>query len=154
MATFDTIQSSDDLKEMVKSVFDMDLPVGGEWGYESESATTLYATDLPLTQLEHTLASMRAHLEMSLMPGKEERYGSINLNESEREVYRKDGKSYHQVTYAVTAMKESQYNAFVDEYKEGYGREDFDLADHFERRKRATLKRQITYWFEIMTETT
>jgi hypothetical protein len=139
---------------MIKSVFDIDLPVGGGWGYESESATTLYATDLPLAQLEHTLASMRAHLEMSLMPAKEERYGSINLNESEREVRRKDGKSYHQVTYAVTAMKESQYNAFVDEYKEGYGREDFDLADHFERRKKATLERQITYWFEIREEMT
>ncbi len=152
MATFDTVQSGGKLKEMVKSVFDIDLPVDGEWGYDSASATILYHSDLPYTQLEHTLASMRTHLEMSLVPGKEERYGSINLNESEREEYQKDGKIFHQVTYAVTAMKESLYNTFVDEYKEGYGKDDFDLADHFDRRKKATLERKIMYWFEIKKE--
>ena len=152
MVTFDTVQSSDNLKEMVKSVFDIDLPIDGEWGYGSESATTIYSTELPLAQLEHTLASMRSHLEMNLMPGKEERYGSINLNESERGEYQKNGRTFHRVTYTVTAMKESLYNAFVDEYKEGYGKADFDLADHFERRKEATLERKITYWFDIRKE--
>ena len=66
--------------------------------------------------------------------------------------YQKNGRTFHRVTYTVTAMKESLYNAFVDEYKEGYGKADFDLADHFERRKEATLERKITYWFDIRKE--
>ena len=152
MVTFDTIESNGDLKEMIKSIFDIELPIGGGWGYDKASATAIYKTDLSLAQLEHTLASMRSHLEMNVTRSKEERYGSINLNESERKEYQEGGKTFHQVTYAVTAMKESLYNAFVDEYKEGYGKVDFNLSDHFERRKKATLERKINYWFEIRKE--
>lgn len=152
MAIFETVQSEGRIDEMIESVFSMKLSVGGDWGYEQSSATIIYASELPLPQLEHTLASMRAHLEMSLMPGKEERYGSINLNESGREAYREKGKLFHRVRYDLTAMKETLYNHFVNEYKEGYGKDDFDMAEHFRRRKEATLERSVEQWFEIRDE--
>ena len=146
---FSRVEADGKLKEMIKSVFDIEMNVDGDWGYSKESPLIIRDSDMPLPQLEHTLASMRAHLEMSLMPGKEERYGSINLNESKREEYQEEGKLLHEVTYAVTAMKESDYSTFIDEYKEHYGKDDFDLADHFERRKKATLVRSETVYFEI-----
>lgn len=146
---FNQVETGGNLKEMIKSAFDIEMPVDGEWGYSMESPLIIRETEMSLPQLEHTLASMRAHLEMSLMPGKEERYGSINLNESEREEHREKDGVIHEVTYTITAMKESDYSTFIDEYKENYGKDDFDLADHFKRRKRATLVRTETVWFKI-----
>jgi len=151
MATFDRFVSDTDIKEIIASVFEISLPVSGGWGYSKDTAIEIGDTDLPLAQLEHTLASMRTHLEMNITRPKEERYGSINLNETAREEMKEDSVKYHKVSYRITAMKESEYNAFVDEYKEGYGKEDFDMADHFERRKQATLIRTETCWFRIAT---
>ena len=46
-------------------------------------------------------------------------------------------------------MREETYAAFIDEYKEGYGKGSFDMEDHFKRRKDATHKREVTHWFDI-----
>ena len=43
-------------------------------------------------------------------------------------------------------MLESDYAKFIDEYKDGYGKEGFDIQDHFKRREEATLKREVVYW--------
>lgn len=149
MILFEKIQSDNNLKEVIKSAFDTDLPVGGGWGYDKGSAIIIKNPDQPLSQLEHLIASMRTYLEMNMTQQKEERYGGINLNETAREEYRDDSHLYHKISYAITAMKEDQYNIFIEEYKEGYGEKEFDLSGHFERRKKATLERAETYWFRI-----
>jgi hypothetical protein len=149
MASFDKVETGEKLREMILSVFDIELPVDGGWGYEEKDPTVIYEGEIPTTQLEHTLASMRAHLEMGLMPSKEERYGSINLNETERKEYQKDNNLFHKVSYTITAMKESEYNAFIEEYKEGYGKDSFDIDAHFRKRKEATLTREENFWFRI-----
>ena len=51
--------------------------------------------------------------------------------------------------YEITAMKENTYALFINEYKEGYGTEGFDLNEHFKRRKEATHTRIVTHWFEV-----
>lgn len=152
MFVAERIESGGNLKEMIESIFDLSLSVDGDWGYTRELATIIGKTDLPIAQLEHTLASMRTHLEMNITRSKEERYGSINLNETDREEIHDNSQVYHKVTYEITAMKEEQYNAFVEEYKEGYGKKDFNLSEHFEKRKKATLSRTESYWFEILPE--
>ncbi|MEY3090441.1 MAG: hypothetical protein RL113_757 [Pseudomonadota bacterium] len=149
MSMFAPIPSGDNIKEVIKTAFDADLPVAGDWGYTQEEATIISSDSHPMTQLEHMLASMRTYIEMNMTLPEQARYGSINLNEINREQITNHTLIYDKVTYEVTAIKEDLYNAFIQEYKEGLGKEGFDISDHFSRRKEATLTREIIYWFEL-----
>ena len=149
MPTFARLKSGDDIREVIKTAFDADLAISGSWGYSQEEATVIEAATVPLLQLEHMLASMRAYIEMNMTLPAEERYGSINLNETQREQIQKGDLVYDKVTYEITAMKEELYTAFINEYKEGLGKEDFDITEHFNQRKKATISRYEVYWFEV-----
>lgn len=149
MIEFEHLKSDNDLKEVIKAAFDADLAVSGNWGYTQELATIIESTDLSLTQLEHMLASMRAYIEMNMTLPEEERYGSINLNETHREQIKSENLIYDKVTYQITAMKEETYTAFIKAYKEGLGTEGFDITEHFNQRKEATIARDEVYWFEV-----
>lgn len=149
MSKFQSIESSDSIKEIIKAAFDVELSLSGGWGYTKELATVIHdAHGRPLDQFEHTLATMRAYIEMNMTLAKEDRYGSINPHEIKREEISEAGLLYDRVTYEITGMKEDIYASFIDEYKENSQKPDFDLADHFNRRKEATLKRTVEHWFE------
>jgi hypothetical protein len=150
MSQFDQIPSGEPIQEVIKAAFDADLPLSGGWGYTKALATVIDANPdtIPLSQLEHMIASMRTYLEMNMTLPEKERYGSINLNETARETVENKEQIFHKVTYEISAMREDTYAAFIEEYKEGYGKEGFDMEDHFKRRKEATLIRVETYWFE------
>lgn len=149
MPNFTPLKSDNDLKEIIKTAFDMNLDISGDWGYTEAAATLIHSTTTPITQLEHIFASMRAYTEMSMTLQKEERYGSINVNEKSREEISSNSRLYHKVTYEVTAMKEEAYNNFIKEYKEKSEEVGFDMADHFQRRKEATIKREVIHWFDV-----
>ncbi len=151
MTTFKKLQENNNIQELIKSTFDADLPVAGNWGYTKENATIIEAVQnsMPLSQLEHMVTSIRAHLEMNITQEKEHRYGGINANERAREEIRREENIYHKVTYEITAIKEDIYNAFIKEYKEGYGKENFDISKHFKERKEATLIREVVHYFEV-----
>ncbi len=151
MTTFNTLQENTNIQELIKTTFDADLPISGDWGYSKEKASIIEALPqgMPLPQLEHTITSIRAHLEMNITQEKENRYGGINANERAREVISSDTAVFDKVTYEITAIKEDLYNAFIKEYKEGYDNEALDLNDHFKRRKEATLTREIVHYFEV-----
>jgi len=148
MLLFEELKSDNDLKQIIKSAFDVDLDIAGSWGYTQELSTIIHSTDTPLVQMEHIFASMRAYVEMNMTQEKEIRYGSINLNEVSRKKIVKDTLLYDVVTYKLTAMKEDIYAHFIKEYKEGYGKNNFDLSEHFTRRENSTLTREVTHWFE------
>jgi hypothetical protein len=151
MSNFKHIPSDNDIRKMIKSAFDADLELDGAWGYSKEESTILQAKDntVPIYQLEHTLALMRAYLEMNMTLEKEARYGSINVNEISREDFKNRGLHYHKINYEISAMKDEAYANFINEYKEGYGKDDFDLTEHFKKRKDATLTRVVVHWFEV-----
>ena len=144
---FKKIPSDDDIQLVIKSSFSADLNIAGGWGYDQESAIILLESDYPTKQLEHTLASMRAHLEMNMTLPKEERYGAINVNELKREKFKQDITKYDIITFKISAILEETYNEFIQEYKAGQDTVDFDVEDHFKRRKEATLIREETMWF-------
>lgn len=149
MSDFQAITSSDPIKEIIKSAFDAELELSGGWGYTKEFVTIIHdANSMPLDQFEHTLTMMRAYIEMNMTLAEEDRYGSINPKEIKREEISEAGLLYDKVTYEVTGMKEDIYASFINEYKENAENPDFDLADHFNRRKEATLKRTVEHWFE------
>lgn len=127
----------------------MDLDISGDWGYTEASSTVIHSSTNPIVQLEHIFASMRAYTEMSMTREKEARYGSINVNETSRDELSQDTRSYHKVVYEVTAMKEEAYTDFIKEYKEKSEEAGFDMADHFQRRKDATVTREVTHWFDV-----
>ncbi|HIP51557.1 MAG TPA: hypothetical protein EYG94_05640 [Campylobacterales bacterium] len=151
MTTFNKLIEQTDIQEFIKTTFDVDFPLSGHWGYEQNKATVIAALpkDMPLKQLQHTLTTIRAHLEMNITQEKENRYGGINANEKSREVISIDNKVYDKVNYEITAIKEDLYNAFIKEYKAGYESEALDLNEHFKRRKEATLIREVVHYFEV-----
>ena len=149
MIEFKQLQSDNDLKEVIKSAFDADLALSGAWGYTKELATVIKSTEVPLKQLEHMIASMRTYIEMNMTLPEDERYGSINLNETQREQIKIDDLVYDKVNYEITAMKEKTYTSFINAYKEGLGTEGFDITEHFNERKKATITRNEEYWFEV-----
>ena len=151
MTTFKKVQENTDIRELIRSTFDVDLPLTGSWGYTEEEATVVEALPegMPLLQLEHIFASIRAHLEMNITQEPANRYGGINVKEKVREQNKIEKGLVDKVTYEVTAMKEDLYDAFIQEYKEGYSKEDFDLNDHFKRREAATLTREVIHYFEV-----
>lgn len=149
MVTFKQLKSDDAIKEVIKTAFDADLDVSGGWGYSQQEATVIESATVPFSQLEHMLASMRTYIEMNMTLPPEERYGSINLNEIHREQIKEDDLVYDKVTYEITAMKEEHYTAFINAYKEGLGKEEFDITEHFNQRKKATISRNETFWFEV-----
>ena len=149
MLEFKQIQNDDHIQEVIKSAFDANFSLSGGWGYTQALATVIHSADAPLSQFEHVLASMRAYLEMNMTLPKEERFGSINLNETHREQIVQNGLLYDKVTYEITAIQEDLYTQFINQYKEGYGKEGFDMTEHFNQRKKATLLRTVEHWFEI-----
>jgi len=152
MPIFQEIQNDKNIKKTIKDTFDVDLSIDGKWGYNTKQATiinTIQNNNMPIPQLEHMLTTMRAHLEMNLTQKKENRYGAINANEKSRASSKDGGLVYDKVTYEITAIKEDLFKQFMQEYKEGYEKEDFDLNEHFKKRKEATLSREVIHFFEV-----
>ena len=148
MSDFQPIISSDPIKDIIKSAFDMEVDISGGWGYDSKNATIIHATNnLPIEQFEHILATMRAYIEMNMTLSEKERYGSINPKEIDRVQMSEFDENLFKVTYEVSAMKEDIYADFINAYKKGYGTKEFDMDAHFKRRKEATLHRTVEHWF-------
>jgi len=146
MQKFKEIVAEENLREFVKVAFNADLEIAGAWGYIQELATVISKeNEGSVAQIEFTLATMRAYLEMNMTLEEEERYGAINLTELKRESL----DNFDKVTYEISAMKERDYKTFIAEYKEKNGEADFNMSQHFQRRKEVTLKREVIYWFKV-----
>ena len=151
MTTFNELPQQENIQEFIKDTFDINFPLTGDWGYNKENATVIneLPKGMPLKQLEHTITSIRAHLQINLTQHKENRHVGINANEKSREVISEGSNTFEKITYEITAMKEELYNAFIKEYKAGYDNEELDLNEHFKRRKEATLIREVVHYFEV-----
>jgi len=151
MTQFDKLKENSDIQLLIKTTFDADLPIAGGWGYSLENASIIKSLpkSMTLPQIEHMITSIRAHLEMNITQEEKNRYAGINANEKSREEVKVENTLFDKVTYNITAIKEDLYNKFIKEYKEGYGKEEFDLNNHFNRRKEATVSRNIVHYFEV-----
>ena len=145
----DDNNTKDNIKNIIKVAFNLDLEVSGSWGYTQDKATIILDKKENINGVELSLATIRANLEMNMTLSEELRYASINLKEISREIINEGDKTYHKVLYEIEAMKESEYKVFIQEYKNNYKVLDFDLEGHFKRRKLATINREVVYFFEI-----
>ena len=151
MPHFKPLEDNLNIQKLIKETFDADLPVHGDWGYTSEKPTVIEALPqgMPLVQLQHTLGTIRAHLEMNITQEEEDRYAGINANEKSSEILSDSSITLNKVTYEITAIEEKRYHAFIKEYKAGYESKELDLNDHFKRRKEATVTREVTQYFDV-----
>lgn len=146
---FQQIEEVDNIKEVIKNLFDVSLNISGGWGYTEKNATIIDSLEgVEIDQFLHMFASIRANIEMNATLEKDDRYGAINLSFKDKKSIMINSKTYSVITFAITAMKEKDYASFIQEYKDGYGKKEFDLAKHFERRKQSTIEREVDYWFE------
>jgi len=143
------LEPVDNISKTIKDIFDVDLSISGGWGYDSSSATIIEnLQDTQAEQFLHMFASMRANIQLNITLDKDEKYGGINLTFIEKKRVKIDDKTYCVVTFKITAMKEKLYAKFIQEYKDGYGKKEFDLADHFNQRKQSTIEDKVDYWFD------
>jgi len=143
--SFKKLKEGDDIREVLRAAYGVELDVSGGWGYDKESPIVIKDKKTSKEQLEYMLATMRANLEMNITQPKEDRYGGVRAEEIKR--VEEDG--IDRVTYLVSGMKESEYEKFIDEYKENFGKENFDIEEHFKRREEATLRLEVEYFFKV-----
>ncbi len=146
--TFYQIEKVDNLSEVLKETFDVDLNISGGWGYDNKSAVVVNDLDVPIDQFLHMFATIRSTIEMNLMLEKDDRYGGINVTFVEGEQFEIENKLYDHVVFEVTGMNENKYAQFIQEYKDNYGKnKDFDMSDHFKRREESTISMRSDFWF-------
>ena len=144
---FEKLPTVDDIAGVLEDIFSLKLNVSGGWAYDNKSALEVNSLDMPIEQFLHTFASMRANIEMNLTLDEENRYGGINVSQKEHKEFEIENQKFDLVTFKITAMKEKDYNHFIQEYKDNYGKEEFDLAKHFEERQKATIEVKSDFWF-------
>ena len=149
---FKELKTVENIKEVIKNLFEVELDISGGWGYDDKSAVITHTLDMPIEQFINLFSTLRTNLEMNFDKSPDERYGGINLSVVEEKSMEKNGYRYLIATFEISAMKEKSYAEFIKEYKENYGKKMFDLNDHFSRRKEATLTGVRECWFLRETE--
>ncbi len=145
MIEFKEINSTDDIKEITKSAFGVDIEISGSWGYSKDKYTDLSKIKENIKGTQELMATMRANMEMNMLLNENERYGSINVHE----IYREQDDGFEKIKYEISAMKESDYKVFIQEYKDNFQDDSFDLENHFNKRKKATIKRNVFHYFKV-----
>lgn len=146
---FKQIESVEDISGLIAEVFDVKLDISGGWGYEHKNPVVVHSLDMPIEQFLNLFASLRANIEMNLTLEEEDRYGGINIHFLEGEQFSIDNKTYDHIQFEITAMKEKEYAKVIQEYKDNYGKNrDFDMNQHFEKRKELSIKVVSDFWFE------
>ncbi len=145
---FNQIEPVENLQEVLKDTFDVDLDISGGWGYDNKSAVTVNTLDIPIDQFLHMFATIRATIEMNLMLDEDERYGGINAVFLEGEQFEIENKLYDHIRFEITAMNGKKYAEFIQKYKDNYGKnKDFDMDEHFKQREESTISVQCDFWF-------
>jgi len=149
MVKFEKIKSGDNIAEVIKTAFTVDLDISGGWGYDEQSATIVQSLKITKNQFTNMFATIRATIEMNLTLEDKDRYTGINQKELQSEKITIDDENYEKITFEISGMDEKIYKDFIKEYKDGYGKKDFDLENHFKRRKENTIIRNEDYWFKF-----
>ena len=143
----ENLPAVDDIAGVVEDVFGVKLAISGGWGYDNTTALVIHNIEVPLEQFFHMFGSMRANVQMNLTLEEQERFGAINLTFVSHKELKVLSEMYDIVTFKITAINEKIYNNFIQEYKENYGKKEFNLEDHFKRRQENTIELLEDFWF-------
>ena len=146
--SFERLPAVDDMSGVIEDMFGVKLDISGGWGYDPKSVVIVNSLDKPIDQFLYTFSNIRANTEMNMILNKEDRYGSINTTFIEGKQIELENVKYDMITFQITAMKEDIYAEFIQEYKDNYAKnKNFDLDDHFKRRKESTITIKSDFWF-------
>lgn len=146
---FEKIDLVDDLSGVINDIFQVELDIDGGWGYDNNNPVIVNSLKMPINEFLDMFAMIRSNIEMNLMLDEEKRFSGINVNFIEGKQVKIDNKIFDVLTYEISAIKEKEYAFFIQEYKDNYGKNlQFDLNDHFERRKKSSISIQTDFWFE------
>lgn len=143
MSEFVKITDKGDIRKIIKDTFNADLDISGGWGYDEKSAVIVHSLHVDKEQFFGMFATIKATIELSILKQEDERYSGINPSIKNIETL----GDFTKVDFEISAIKKQTYNELIKEYKDGYGKRDFDLEKHFEKRKSATLHANMTCWF-------
>jgi len=146
---FENLPAVDDISGVIEDIFGVKLDVSGGWGYDNNSALIVKSLDVPLVQFFQMFASMRANIEMNLTLDEDTRYAGINVTQLEHKEFKIENDKYDILTFKVAGIKEKEYNNFIQEYKENFGKKEFDLDKHFKLREESTIKIESDFWFNF-----
>ncbi len=144
---FEKAQDVENIRETIKNIFDLDLDISGAWGYDQQSALKIEKTDTSFEQFAHTFAIIRSNVEMNIMQEESNRYSGLNVHTQDEKEMTKDERQYKIISFQITATATKQNNELIKEYKENYGKENFDIKGHFQKRKECEITRTIECWF-------
>lgn len=144
---FENLPAVDDISGLIKDIFDVELDISGGWGYNNTSALEIKNLAIPIEQFFQMFASMRANIEMNLTLDEDTRYAGINVTKLEHKTIELENKEYNVLTFKISAIKEKEYNNFIQEYKDNFGKKEFDLEKHFKSREASTIKIESDFWF-------
>jgi hypothetical protein len=145
---FEKVPTVDNISEVIEETFGVKLDISGGWGYDDKSAVVVHSLDMPIDQFLFMFSSIRANIEMNMTLDEDDRYGGINTEFIDGTQIEINNKAYDMISFEITAMKESTYAYFIQEYKDNYGiNKDFDLDEHFKKRKENTIHLKQEYWF-------
>ncbi|MEA2098606.1 MAG: hypothetical protein U9P72_00580 [Campylobacterota bacterium] len=146
---FKKAQDVENIKETIKDIFDLELDISGGWGYDQQSALKIKKLDCSFEQFAHTFAIIRSNVEMNIMQEESNSHSGLNVHIENQKEITENGIDYKIVSFKVTATLTQLNKEFIKEYKENYGKESFDIQEHFQRRKEAEITRTIECWFDI-----
>jgi len=150
--TFKKLPEVDNISEVINDVFGVQLDISGGWGYDTSMPVIINSLDIPKDQFFHMFGSIRANIQMNLSLEEDERYGAINVILDDKKKSTVDNFEYDIIKFKVSAIKEKEYAEFIQEYKDNYGKKEFDIGDHFKRREASTLKLIDTIYFRTNDE--
>ncbi|MCV6606929.1 MAG: hypothetical protein OIF32_01860, partial [Campylobacterales bacterium] len=106
----------------------------------------IHSLNMEKDQFINLFATVRANIEMNLVKEEEDRYAGINVSPIKVVEMAVNNVNYDVATFKISGMRETKYSEFIQEYKDNYGKKEFNLEGHFERRKEATLERTVDFW--------
>ncbi len=134
------------IKQIIKESFGVELDISGDWGHTKGTALIVHNLKGKEEDFFPIFASMRANYELNLLKDEDEKYAGINP--AVKNIDKVDG--YQKITFTIQAIKKSIYNELINEYKQGYGKKDFDIGAHFKKRKEATEVFEQVCWFRVV----
>lgn len=150
---FKQIEPVDSISEVIFDVFGVKLDISGGWGYNHKNPVIVKSLDVPIDQFLNMFANIRANIEMNLTLEEDERYGGINVHFLDGEQFSIENQAFDHIRFEITAMREKEYAALIQEYKDNYGKNsNFDMDAHFQRRKELTIKLESDFWFQGLEE--
>ena len=153
------VPSSFDARERLLTIYEVDLPIEGGWGYDIEDAVVINKLHPSVNQempfhgvgIEKTFIRHRLFIELIQMRSRDDDFSGIESAIKIQRVIQQNGKSYDHLECEATALRTADWLLMKEiwEGSNGYKSPDFDQAKHLQLHKSKLVHFDCEYWFDI-----